>query len=280
MSNDERSLTVTEARTVIVLAAGEGKRMHSALPKVLHPLLGRTLVGHVLHAAAPLRAARTLVVVGNGAEQVSAHVGQDAPGAQTVLQAEQRGTGHASGSRWRLRRTSPARSSCCCGDTPLLRPETLEGLLAPHAAAGAAATVLTAERGRPDRARPDRARRRRQRRRGSSSSATRPPEERAISEINAGRVRVPRRPAPGHARQADQRQRPGRGVPDRRRRAARRGRPARRGADPSRTEAEVLGCNDRAQLATLRRHAARPGQRRPDAQPASRSSTRPRPGST
>src|SRR5437764_289177 len=54
------------SRTVIVLAAGEGKRMKSALPKVLHPLLGRTLLGHVLAATAPLAAARTLVVVDNG----------------------------------------------------------------------------------------------------------------------------------------------------------------------------------------------------------------------
>src|SRR5207248_279637 len=57
------------SRTVIVLAAGEGKRMKSALPKVLHTLLGRSLVGHVLAAAAPLSAQRTLVVVGVVAEQ-------------------------------------------------------------------------------------------------------------------------------------------------------------------------------------------------------------------
>ena len=61
------------SRTVIVLAAGEGKRMRSALPKVLHSLLGRTLVGHVLAAAAPLGADRTLVVVGNGAQRVRDH---------------------------------------------------------------------------------------------------------------------------------------------------------------------------------------------------------------
>jgi bifunctional UDP-N-acetylglucosamine pyrophosphorylase/glucosamine-1-phosphate N-acetyltransferase len=53
-------------RTVVVLAAGEGKRMRSALPKVLHPLLGRTLLGHVLAAADALAADRTLVVVGAG----------------------------------------------------------------------------------------------------------------------------------------------------------------------------------------------------------------------
>ena len=52
-------------RTVIVLAAGQGKRMKSDLPKVLHPLLGRSLVGHVLAATAALDATRTVVVVGH-----------------------------------------------------------------------------------------------------------------------------------------------------------------------------------------------------------------------
>ncbi|HYN92472.1 MAG TPA: NTP transferase domain-containing protein, partial [Pilimelia sp.] len=77
------------ARTVVVLAAGEGKRMKSALPKVLHPLLGRTLVGHVLAAAAAAAASRTLVVVGRGADQVRAHLAEVAPEATAVLQAEQ-----------------------------------------------------------------------------------------------------------------------------------------------------------------------------------------------
>src|SRR5881628_3119570 len=83
------------ARTVVVLAAGEGKRMKSSLPKVLHPLLGRSLVGHVLAAAEPLGAARLLVVVGHGAEQVTAHLAETAPAAEPVLQAQQNGTGHA-----------------------------------------------------------------------------------------------------------------------------------------------------------------------------------------
>src|SRR5437764_14414805 len=77
------------SRTVIVLAAGEGKRMKSALPKVLHPLLGRTLLGHVLAATAPLAAARTLVVVGNGAYQVRALLAATATQSEPVNQERQ-----------------------------------------------------------------------------------------------------------------------------------------------------------------------------------------------
>src|SRR3954447_20942472 len=83
------------SRTVIVLAAGEGKRMKSATPKVLHPLLGRTLVGHVLAAAEAAQAGRTIVVVGHKADQVTEHLAEIAPAATPVLQARQNGTGHA-----------------------------------------------------------------------------------------------------------------------------------------------------------------------------------------
>src|ERR1700761_784140 len=82
-------------RTGVVLAAGGGTRMKSATPKVLHPLLGRTLLGHVLAAAGSSAAERTIVVVGHKAEQVREHLAEVAPAATPVLQAEQRGTGHA-----------------------------------------------------------------------------------------------------------------------------------------------------------------------------------------
>ncbi|WP_326562496.1 bifunctional UDP-N-acetylglucosamine diphosphorylase/glucosamine-1-phosphate N-acetyltransferase GlmU [Micromonospora sp. NBC_01796] len=132
-------------RTVVVLAAGEGKRMKSALPKVLHPLLGRTLVGHVLAAAAPLAPDHTLVVVGHGADQVTGHLAEVAPDANAVLQAEQRGTGHAV--RIALD-AAPDRAGTVIvinGDAPLLRPETVAALVEAHETAGAAATVLAAE---------------------------------------------------------------------------------------------------------------------------------------
>ena len=88
---------MTDARpvAVVVLAAGEGTRMRSTRPKVLHEMAGRTLVGHVLAAAAPLGADTTLVVVGAGREAVAAHLDRTAPDAIPVVQAEQRGTGHA-----------------------------------------------------------------------------------------------------------------------------------------------------------------------------------------
>ncbi|MDH6464218.1 bifunctional UDP-N-acetylglucosamine pyrophosphorylase/glucosamine-1-phosphate N-acetyltransferase [Micromonospora sp. A200] len=132
-------------RTVVVLAAGEGKRMKSALPKVLHPLLGRTLLGHVLTAAAPLAADRTVVVVGHGAEQVRAHLTEIAPGATPVLQAQQLGTGHAV--RIALEAVPEASGTVVVinGDVPLLRAETVAALVAAHEGEGAAATVLAAE---------------------------------------------------------------------------------------------------------------------------------------
>lgn len=132
-------------RTVVVLAAGEGKRMKSALPKVLHPLLGRTLLGHVLAAAAPLGADRTVVVVGHGADQVREHLAEVAPAALAVLQQRQLGTGHAV--RIALDAVSEATGTVVVinGDVPLLRPETVAALVEAHEGAGAAATVLAAE---------------------------------------------------------------------------------------------------------------------------------------
>ena len=138
-------MSQTPPRTVILLAAGEGKRMKSDLPKVLHPLLGRTLLGHVLVAAGAAEAGRTLVVVGHRAELVTAHVAGIAPDAATVLQAEQRGTGHAV--RIALESLSDLTGTVVVlnGDVPLLRPETVAELVRAHEDAGAAATVLAAE---------------------------------------------------------------------------------------------------------------------------------------
>ncbi|MEU3113743.1 bifunctional UDP-N-acetylglucosamine diphosphorylase/glucosamine-1-phosphate N-acetyltransferase GlmU [Micromonospora chalcea] len=132
-------------RTVVVLAAGEGKRMKSSLPKVLHPLLGRTLLGHVLAAAGPLRADRTVVVVGHGADHVRAHLTDVAPAATPVLQERQLGTGHAV--RIALDAVPDATGTVVVinGDVPLLRPETVRALVEAHEEAAAAATVLAAE---------------------------------------------------------------------------------------------------------------------------------------
>jgi bifunctional UDP-N-acetylglucosamine pyrophosphorylase/glucosamine-1-phosphate N-acetyltransferase len=131
-------------RTVVVLAAGEGKRMKSATPKVLHPLLGRTLLGHVLAAAAPAAAGQTIVVVGHQAEQVSGHLAEIAPEAVPVLQAQQNGTGHAV--RIALDAAPDAAGTVVVlnGDVPLLRAETVTALIEAHEAGNRAATVLAA----------------------------------------------------------------------------------------------------------------------------------------
>ncbi|GAA4458255.1 bifunctional UDP-N-acetylglucosamine diphosphorylase/glucosamine-1-phosphate N-acetyltransferase GlmU [Phytohabitans houttuyneae] len=112
---------------------------------MLHPLLGRTLVGHVLAAAAGLQARRTLVVVGHGADQVTEHLAEVAPGAEPVLQAVQHGTGHAV--RIALEAAGEVGGTVVVlnGDVPLLRPETVRDLVEAHEAAGLGATVLAAE---------------------------------------------------------------------------------------------------------------------------------------
>jgi len=136
---------VSTARSVVVLAAGMGTRMKSAHPKMLHPMLGRTLLGHVLFAADALAADNTLVVVGQAADQVTAHLGRIAPDARTAMQAEQRGTGHAVRIAMDAAPDLSGTVVVLYGDTPLLRGETLEGLMSAHEESGAAATVLTAE---------------------------------------------------------------------------------------------------------------------------------------
>ena len=134
---------------VVILAAGEGKRMHSGTPKVLHAIAGRSLLGHVIEAAAALDPAHLVVVVGHGRDQVLAHLDEVAPWVDTVVQEEQRGTGHAV----RVALTALASAQelgsapviVLSGDTPLLRGETVRALMSAHLAAGAAATLLTAE---------------------------------------------------------------------------------------------------------------------------------------
>jgi bifunctional UDP-N-acetylglucosamine pyrophosphorylase/glucosamine-1-phosphate N-acetyltransferase len=129
----------------VILAAGEGRRMRSVLPKVLHCVAGRSLVEHVVESAAHLAPERIVVVVGHGREQVTAHIAEISPWVTTVVQEEQRGTGHA------VRVTLDAIGAIdggpivvLTGDTPLLTGFTLETLLAHHSTTGAAATVLTA----------------------------------------------------------------------------------------------------------------------------------------
>jgi bifunctional UDP-N-acetylglucosamine pyrophosphorylase/glucosamine-1-phosphate N-acetyltransferase len=136
---------VTDARAaaVVVLAAGEGTRMRSARPKVLHGFAGRTLLEHVLAACEPLAAEATAVVVGHGREAVTEHLGAVAPGAQAVVQAQQRGTGHAVRVALDSLPDLDGTVLVVPADAPLLQAETLRSLLQAHEDAGAVATLLT-----------------------------------------------------------------------------------------------------------------------------------------
>jgi bifunctional UDP-N-acetylglucosamine pyrophosphorylase/glucosamine-1-phosphate N-acetyltransferase len=130
------------ALVVLVLAAGQGKRMRSDRAKVLHPLEGRPLLQHVLDAVRPLRPDRTLVVVGHQREQVIQALAGS--GCEIVMQAEQLGTGHAVMMAAPLLAGFTGTLLVVCGDTPLLATRTLAELLAEHRRSGAAATVLSA----------------------------------------------------------------------------------------------------------------------------------------
>jgi len=125
---------------VVVLAAGQGKRMHSDRPKVLHELAGKPLLGHVLDTARALAPRRIFVIHGHGAEAVRAAFA-GAPDIEWVLQAEQLGTGHA------VQQAAPklagdAQVLILYGDVPLVSGATLKRLLD---ASRDGVAVLTAE---------------------------------------------------------------------------------------------------------------------------------------
>ncbi|MBC7677562.1 MAG: NTP transferase domain-containing protein, partial [Pseudorhodobacter sp.] len=126
---------------VIVLAAGEGTRMRSATPKVLHTLGGRTMLGHVLASAEQLEPEHLLVVVGHAREQVSATL---TGRARPVVQETQDGTGHAVRVALDTLPDLHGTVLVVLGDTPLLTGQTLRRLLEAHERAGAATTLLTA----------------------------------------------------------------------------------------------------------------------------------------
>lgn len=129
---------------VVILAAGQGKRMRSRLPKVLHPVGGQPLLSHVLDCAQALEPAAIHVVIGHGSEQIRAAL--EVPGLSWVVQDQQLGTGHA------VAQVLPAIADdisllVLYGDVPLLRPATLRPLLSD--AAGDALALLTASLSEP-----------------------------------------------------------------------------------------------------------------------------------
>src|SRR5215469_18545590 len=142
----EETCRVSEPRpvAVIVLAAGEGTRMRSRIPKVLHSVCGRSMLGHALAAAGGLGPQRLIVVAGHGREQVSAEAVRLAPDVQVIVQDRLAGTGHAVRMVTEALGDLPGIVVVTYADMPLLRTQTLAALVREHAAAGNAVTVLTA----------------------------------------------------------------------------------------------------------------------------------------
>lgn len=111
---------------IVILAAGKGTRMHSQVPKVLHPLAGKPMVQHVLDTASGLQPDRTHVVIGHGADQLREALADNS--LQFAVQAEQKGTGHAVAQA--LEQLGSGKVLVLYGDVPLLQRESLSELLA------------------------------------------------------------------------------------------------------------------------------------------------------
>jgi len=111
---------------IVILAAGQGTRMRSALPKVLHPIAGKSMLGHVIDTARQLQPSSLQVVIGHGADKVREQLRAD--DLSFVLQAEQLGTGHAVAQA--LPKLSAEKVLILYGDVPLIEEQTLQRLLA------------------------------------------------------------------------------------------------------------------------------------------------------
>ncbi|MFA5027882.1 MAG: bifunctional UDP-N-acetylglucosamine diphosphorylase/glucosamine-1-phosphate N-acetyltransferase GlmU [Candidatus Methylomirabilota bacterium] len=167
----------------VVLAAGLGTRMRSDLIKVLHPLCGLPMVGHVLALVRRLGAGRTLVVVGHQADRVREALA--GPGVEFILQAEQRGTGHAVLQAEAALRGYAGDVLVLSGDVPLLQDGLVERLVAAHRTGRAEATVLSTRLESPT----GYGRILRDRRRGFSAiveEAEATAAQRRVTEVNAG----------------------------------------------------------------------------------------------
>jgi bifunctional UDP-N-acetylglucosamine pyrophosphorylase/glucosamine-1-phosphate N-acetyltransferase len=139
-------VTASRPAAVVVLAAGEGTRMRSATPKVLHAIGGRTLLGHAVAAARGLQPRHLVVVVGHERDRVAAHVADVDPDAIVADQDEVPGTGRAVQCGLQaLPSGLDGTVVVTYGDVPLLQTDTLRALVEAHEAAGNAVTVVTAE---------------------------------------------------------------------------------------------------------------------------------------
>ena len=133
-----------QVSAVIVLAAGAGTRMRSAIPKVLHQIAGKPLLWHALSAAAELAPESLVAVIGHGREQVATYLTEHHPLVRQAVQDEQLGTGHAVACGLPVGRALTGTVLVTYGDVPLLTSETLQALTVEHDRTGNAVTVLTA----------------------------------------------------------------------------------------------------------------------------------------
>ena len=133
---------------IVILAAGQGTRMKSRLPKVLHQMAGKPLIEHVLRTAETVSPATVTLVVGHGADIVRSFIGSR-PNTGYVLQEPQLGTAHALQQAESILSGSSGTLLLLSGDVPMLRPSTLRRLVETHRDARAAATVVTAVVERP-----------------------------------------------------------------------------------------------------------------------------------
>ncbi|MDR1768834.1 MAG: bifunctional UDP-N-acetylglucosamine diphosphorylase/glucosamine-1-phosphate N-acetyltransferase GlmU [Propionibacteriaceae bacterium] len=136
---------MAKVAAVIIMAAGQGTRMKSARPKVLHEVAGRSMIQHAITAANALQPERLVVVLGHQREFVEAHLEDVAPNVTIAVQEQMLGTGDAV--RAGLEAVGEARGEIVVtsGDVPLLAGETLQELVATHRRGGHSATVLTAK---------------------------------------------------------------------------------------------------------------------------------------
>ncbi|HAQ07744.1 MAG TPA: bifunctional UDP-N-acetylglucosamine diphosphorylase/glucosamine-1-phosphate N-acetyltransferase GlmU [Bacillus bacterium] len=133
-------------RYAIILAAGQGTRMKSKLYKVLHPVCGKPMVQHVMDQVRSLNIKEIVTIVGHGAEKVKDQLGADS---QYALQAEQLGTAHAVLQAEEMLADKEGVTIVVCGDTPLIKAETMEALFKHHEETSAKATILTAKAENP-----------------------------------------------------------------------------------------------------------------------------------
>ena len=119
--------------SLIILAAGQGTRMNSDLPKVLHKIAAAPMLHHAMAAGRALEPSQTVVVVGHGGEAVAAAARAYDEDAQVVVQEEQLGTAHAVAQAAPLLAEAPGEALVLYGDTPFVRPETLQAMLAARA---------------------------------------------------------------------------------------------------------------------------------------------------